>query len=331
VGTSEGDRPLAGLVSEEAEHLYARLAEAGWLEIGPGPDQVDLDARPARELVDARVAYQSAVNGSQLFPAAQPTALHLLLSKLHSEIATKQEEAVHAWQLLDSVLSAAAESHRAGGERFDSLAEVVTDRDRITRLAFELHHSTQHELLGLSTGRFESGPEPIKVITPPESMLSRGGQYRVIYDSAFAASKAGSHVIEMSVEAGERARIRSRLPLKMLYVDDKVALVALTETGMDGSLLVHSSVLLGALRDWFELLWNDSATTPVHGAVDTGLSASQRQILRLLSSGLSDDAIARASAMSVRTVRRHVSAILETLGVNSRFAAGAMAAKRGWI
>lgn len=329
--TSERDRPLAGLVSEEAEHLYASLVEAGGLKIGFGPDQVDIHSAAARELIDARVAYQSAVDVSQLLPAAHPTALRLLLSRLHTEIAAKQEEAVHGWQLLDSVFAAAAESHRAEGERLDSLVDVVTDKDRITQLAFELHHSVQYELLGLSTGNFRSKREGIKIITPPEPMLKSGGQFRVIYDGDFAASKSGTQIIEASVEAGECARIRAQLPLKMLHVDDRVALVALTATGMDGSLLVHSPVLLSALRDWFELLWNDSATTPVHGTADTGLSAAQHQVLRLLSSGMSDEAIARASSMSVRTVRRHISAVMENLGAHSRFAAGAMAAKRGWI
>jgi hypothetical protein len=91
----------------------------------------------------------------------------------------------------------------------------------------------------------------------------------MIYDGQFAADRVGARLMERSVAAGEEARIRASLPLKMLHVDDSVALVAL--------------------------------------------------------------AIARASNMCVRTVRRHISAILELLGVNSRFAAGAMAARRGLI
>jgi len=162
-------------------------------------------------------------------------------------------------------------------------------------------------------------------------MTRRGIQYRYIYTSDLAASAAGSKMIEQSVAAGEIAKIRHDLPLKMVHVDDQIALVALTPTGLEGSLLVRSAPLLAALRDWFDMLWNDSATTPVHGTADTGLSTAQHQVLRLLSSGMSDEAIARASSMSVRTVRRHISAVMENLGVHSRFTAGAMAAKRGWI
>ena len=80
-----------------------------------------------------------------------------------------------------------------------------------------------------------------------------------------------------------------------------------------------------------EYMWNDGSTTAICDTADDSLTGPQRHVLRLLSSGMSDEAIARASGMSVRTVRRHVTAILEQLGASSRFAAGAMASRRGWI
>jgi DNA-binding NarL/FixJ family response regulator len=46
---------------------------------------------------------------------------------------------------------------------------------------------------------------------------------------------------------------------------------------------------------------------------------------------MTDDAIARASEMSVRTVRRHIASIMEVLGTNTRFATGVAASKRGWV
>jgi DNA-binding NarL/FixJ family response regulator len=44
-----------------------------------------------------------------------------------------------------------------------------------------------------------------------------------------------------------------------------------------------------------------------------------------------DAAIARRLRISVSTVRRHIKSLYLILGVNNRFAAGVVAAKRGWV
>ncbi|MGI5530482.1 response regulator transcription factor [Streptomyces syringium] len=52
-------------------------------------------------------------------------------------------------------------------------------------------------------------------------------------------------------------------------------------------------------------------------------------IVRLLAAGLKDEAIARRLGMSLRTARRHIADIMETLGAESRFQAGMLAARAG--
>jgi regulatory LuxR family protein len=56
-------------------------------------------------------------------------------------------------------------------------------------------------------------------------------------------------------------------------------------------------------------------------------------VLELMAGGLHDDAIAHRVGISTTTVRRHVTAIIDRLGVKSRFAAGAAAQRRGmdWL
>lgn len=53
------------------------------------------------------------------------------------------------------------------------------------------------------------------------------------------------------------------------------------------------------------------------------LTPRQRQVVALLMNGLADEAIAETLGVSVRTVRGDVAALLDMLGVRSRFAAGA--------
>jgi DNA-binding NarL/FixJ family response regulator len=54
-------------------------------------------------------------------------------------------------------------------------------------------------------------------------------------------------------------------------------------------------------------------------------------VLRLLASGLTDEAVARKVGLSARTVRRTIASLSDRLQANSRFQAGAQAVRRGWI
>jgi len=50
----------------------------------------------------------------------------------------------------------------------------------------------------------------------------------------------------------------------------------------------------------------------------------------LLSAGMKDEAVARRLSISVRTVRRVIAATMQTLHADSRWQAGALAARQGW-
>ena len=78
-------------------------------------------------------------------------------------------------------------------------------------------------------------------------------------------------------------------------------------------------------------MWEPPCTVPA-GADDpaTLLTGTQRRVLNLMPTN-GDEAIARRLNMSLTTVRRQVKAIYAALGVDSRFAAGVAAAKRGLI
>ncbi|HEX4724576.1 MAG TPA: hypothetical protein VH333_18805 [Pseudonocardiaceae bacterium] len=56
----------------------------------------------------------------------------------------------------------------------------------------------------------------------------------------------------------------------------------------------------------------------------------QLRVLRMMPTD-DDAAIARRLRISVSTVRRHIKSLYLILGVNNRFAAGVVAAKRGWV
>jgi DNA-binding NarL/FixJ family response regulator len=123
--------------------------------------------------------------------------------------------------------------------------------------------------------------------------------------------------------------------MKMKLADSATALVPLIVTGTAGALVVRAPVILAALREYFELLGERAVpvTTPGQqaAAASGGLTETEQQILELMAEGLQDAAIARRTAISVVSVRRHIAAVLAKLGVTSRFAADAAAQRRGWI
>ncbi|MGW6614033.1 LuxR C-terminal-related transcriptional regulator [Streptomyces erythrochromogenes] len=61
------------------------------------------------------------------------------------------------------------------------------------------------------------------------------------------------------------------------------------------------------------------------------LHVTERELLRLLAGGLTDDGAGQRLGISSRTVSRHMASIMERLGATSRFEAGLKAAQRGWL
>lgn len=119
---------------------------------------------------------------------------------------------------------------------------------------------------------------------------------------------------------GAELRFHSGLPVELVNVDDAVALVVIAP---GRAILARSGAFVAMTGDWFDRAWEATpALTP--------LSDRQRRVLALMA--VTDDhGIARRLEISVTTVRRHIKAIYDALGVDNRFAAGVMAAKHGWV
>ena len=62
-----------------------------------------------------------------------------------------------------------------------------------------------------------------------------------------------------------------------------------------------------------------------------GLSATERELLELLSRGLTDEAAGRKLGVSLRTVRRMMADLTTRLGATSRFQAGVRTQQLGWL
>lgn len=322
---------LAGLVSAEAAAAFQRLSHVPGILVGRGPDAFDPEDEVWRELLDAGVISFIGSGEHRLVRAMHPTiALRRLLDRQHRRLAELQTRLATTWERFAGMVSPTAGLSEGLGEDSDEV-QVVRDHPEMTRLAAGLYRSPKRVLRATLNGHFASGSATEGVLLPPADAVAAGVQFRMIYDVKHVSDEWGAYSVEQSVRAGEQARVRRTVPVRMMLVDDTVALVTIDESGAAGALLVRSPALLAVLTEWFDLLWNDPGSTVVGEGGSGALTPVQQKVLRLMASGLTDTAIAHRAGTSVRSVRRHISAILEALGAESRFAAGVAAAKRGWL
>ena len=120
--------------------------------------------------------------------------------------------------------------------------------------------------------------------------------------------------------------------MKMKMADDTVAMLPMTPTGMGGVLIIRSPVIVKAIREYFEMLWQRAAPIGNERVRTAGpLGEMEAKVLQLLAEGCEDDAIARRLKVSSATVQRRFTAIRDALDVDTRFAAGVAAHRNGWV
>ena len=114
-----------------------------------------------------------------------------------------------------------------------------------------------------------------------------------------------------------------RAPVQMKIIDRRFVVLEgpIIEGGMSLMTVHQGPCLDAAWRYWDAVI--ASCVPPEEVPGPSVLSPRQLQVVALLMSDLGDDAIAASLGVSVRTVRSDVAAILQAVGVKSRFAAGA--------
>src|SRR5260221_8018002 len=168
---------------------------------------------------------------------------------------------------------------------------------------------------------------------PPLPASGSRVRCRSIYDASVMDDPVGRRIIRACADAGEHARLLPQVPMKLKLADYTTAMLPLTPAGTGGALVVRAPVIIAALREYFEMLWERAIPLIPQRPAASGdrPTAVQHKVLGLLAEGLHDDAIARRAGISTTTVRRHIAAIMNRLNVASRFAAGAAAQRRGWV
>ncbi|MEU4559509.1 LuxR C-terminal-related transcriptional regulator [Actinoplanes sp. NPDC023936] len=162
--------------------------------------------------------------------------------------------------------------------------------------------------------------------------LERRVHTRMIFSADGRRADGRWEHVRQAVAAGAEVRLLDRAPTFLMLADERLAAVS------DGGsvLVLRDAGVTAALSSLFNFCWNgalplsdEAPAGPV--AATEPPSGAEREILAMLSLGLKDEALARQLGVSVRTVRRLVSQLLQRLQSTSRFQAGVRAHALGWV
>jgi DNA-binding CsgD family transcriptional regulator len=172
------------------------------------------------------------------------------------------------------------------------------------------------------------GAQEDRMIGLVAEVVAQGRRSRAIYP--VRALHDAPDVLAARVLAGEELRVLPELPTRLLVVGDSLAVVP-EPLGLAALPLavVRQRGVVEAMSLWFEELWGRAAV-PVLAGAEPAVDL-RRFLVEQLAAGAHDEQIARKLGISLRTVRRRVSALMTELGADSRFQAGVEAARRGWI
>ncbi|WP_033223046.1 LuxR C-terminal-related transcriptional regulator [Kitasatospora phosalacinea] len=249
-----------------------------------------------------------------------------MVARQEADLAARQAALAASRAAVTRMVADRAEHRAAHGERLLGIDAIQHRLERMGRDA-------TREVLSSQPG--VQRPEDFEASRPADSeALARRVTIRTLYQDANRHHPHAAHYAHWLLGQGGEVRTAPTVPQRVVIVDRTQALVPIDpDDTRKGALHVTEPGILTALLDLYEQAWNTAvplgATTPDDPA--TGLTPTERELLRLLGGGLTDDTTGQRLGISARTVGRHMASIMERLGASSRFEAGIKAAQQGWL
>jgi sugar-specific transcriptional regulator TrmB len=312
------------------------LAYRALLEV-PSYDAEQLAGRLGRHPVEAarvlaaleRTGLAARSSGDSDRFVASPPSVAL------AALAVQREEELRKAQVEIETLAAiyrGTDAHRSAGD----VVDVVRGAQAVGQRFAQLQMSARSEVLGfVKADIVVVAPEDNEV---EDAAVARGIDYKVVLERRSFERPGFFAAVEESLQAGEQARVVDELPIRLLLVDRRIALVPLVSGSSHtvGALIVHQSGLLDALLALWDRVWQDAAPLVLgpSGVVPEGSGSgpdeTDARILGLLLAGLTDQAIGSQLKLSLRTVQRRVRVLMDLAGAETRLQLGYQAARRGW-
>ena len=296
--------PLGALgIGEASERVYRTVLRQPGLTIeqlglttGRAPDDLrsDLEALIERDLV--RIV-DNAIRAEPPSFALRKNVARETRRIADSARALEQVEAELRRYVLEHQVSQRAE--------WGPLPVDVIPGPQLIDVLETLVATTSGEMLFLRPDQWMQ-PDGLQMDRHVVAAVSAGRKSRAIYPLTLVDDAPES--VRLRTQAGEQIRMRAEVPSRLAIFGGEAAVLPDRWGGgpIGTAMLLREASVVQACRALFEELWTRG----------TGVPGYQ---------------VARATGLSLRTVRRRIAALLADLGVDTRFQAGMEAARRGWL
>ncbi|MFJ5220163.1 LuxR C-terminal-related transcriptional regulator [Streptomyces sp. NPDC088354] len=168
--------------------------------------------------------------------------------------------------------------------------------------------------------------------------LAAGRSMRTLHMAASLQTPSARQHFQELTDAGAQVRFALSLPLRMIILDHVLAVLPFEhpvpgDDRSDGpaAMIVRNPYLIEILRRFWEHYWHSADEILPQTTASSTLSERERQIVRLLVRGLTDEGIGRAIGVSERTVRRILSELMSKARAESRVQLGFNIHRLGWL
>ncbi|MBK6885139.1 MAG: helix-turn-helix domain-containing protein [Tetrasphaera sp.] len=319
---------LPGL-GPDSRLVYAALIEEGGdlaqvrAKAGPG---TDVDAA-IDVLTRLRLVHRAA--GDDTYTPVSP-------GEAAEEVAGPREaaayEALEEAASLRRLLRELAPLYRsaASGSQVSASSEILRDSHEVNARIQELIPGVRKSVA--SAQPTMAAPEILEAsLSMDRALLARGIAYRSLFTHTARRYHLSVAHLRALQDLGGQVRTAALIPSRMILLDDEYAILPVS-SGEAVAAVVRDPPVVAYLHEFFDYLWErGQRLTDEAAGEDRVPQELEIAILHELAEGRTDEAISRRLGISSRTLRRYLSAMLDSFGVETRFQLGMAAVRQGLI